>query len=501
MGPLSFLRLFWRPSTLPALLTMAACAAAFVLADWTTNQALGIRAAGRLPQENAAHLVDLACLALPLVLGLLIGDASRDIRRRSFAFLLPGLSRRMLAGSSLVALSVAGLATWFHLELAGTRPALAIGAFSLVSFAYGAALLERPLPTWALWATWIGAFAAALRVGALLDLASAHPRAALALSVLLAASLLLGLHARALDRRLAALPAYLSILNVFVPSEQRQHRSHKEGSRSNPDLKLPAGPLEHDLGAWTRAVRLQSEGHFSRAGLILHSLGWALVIPTSAAVIGIQDGLEVDGTFSRGLEYALHSFLRPAVPPPFENRPPYDQIALLGAIWFWMVANAHASGRFRLLWLYPLSRLERATVLLRTLRQDTLGLGFLLALGLALVTGLLGWLAGGFPALDRPPAMLGELGVAIACMPLAQWVHLRWLGGPRSEPGRWGMLAWFAAFTLFVVFATLVRVGTRPLLEPLAWPWQLLALAAASVAGQATLSGGVKRYLARADLL
>ncbi len=500
MGSLSMLRLFWRPSTLPALLTMAACAAAFAVADWMALQALGVQAAGRLPAERAAHLADLACLALPLVLGLLIGDATRDVRRRTFAFLLPGLSRRMLAGSTLVALAVASLAAWFHLEVAGTRPALAIAALSLLSFAYGAVLLDRPLPTWALWISWIAAFAATLRVGDLLELAGSHPIVALSLSVLLAASLLLGLHARALDRRLAALPAYLSILNAFVPSEQRRHRAQREGRHSNPELEIPKGPLGQDLRAWTRAVRLQSEGYLSRAGLLLQSMIWALVIPLAAAGIGIQDGLEMDGTLARGVEYALHSFLRPPVPPPFVNRPPYDQIALLCSIWFWMIATANAATRFRLRWLYPLARSQRATVLVRSLRQDTFGMGLLLALGLALVTGVLGWLAGGFPELGRPPAMLGELGLAVACMPLAQWVHLRFLGGSRDSPGRWGTLGWFAAFVLFVVFVALLRISTRPLLEPLAWPWQVLALAAGIAAGQAALARSVKRYMARADL-
>jgi hypothetical protein len=459
------------------------------------------RTEGFFGADALSRYGDMAIVAVPVMAGLVVGDASRDLRQRAFSFLLPGLGRSLLLGTAAMAIAFSAAAALGHGVWLGSRAPLALGTTAFLAFAYGASLMDRPLGTAVLLATWSGAIVAAYSAGAVLDAAQARPWLSSALSIGIGGFLIHNLHARGFHRRLVARGAFLSIFHAFDPIEQARHRAERTAHGGERTLRLPRAPASGHSG-WSTWVRLVRAGDWNGRTPLL--VLWAVGAVLSIAVVALLDGWEEDGTARTAWTFLHHTLLDPREGLPYENRPPYYLPGLLLACWMWFVGGASAANLFGLRWVYPLSRAERARIAHRVLSIDSAVFVLVAVLGLTLAAMASAQASGEWADLEfwrgRMPLYVWQVALVVAIVPLVLACQVVFQASQRIGGGRMAMLWSGVAVCVLAMSMALAEKLQREWVNASGGAWPALLLLVAIVAGQAWLRSRLERHFSRVDL-
>jgi hypothetical protein len=423
-------RLVWRPAALLVLLLATWAAALPMLILWEE---------GRLDRAPWLGVV-----LVPALLGLALSWLRLELQHTFLSTVLPGLRRRLLAGTLLLAILVAGAAG----VVVGPAPwpaTLATAAVALFWFAAGSMVQDVAFPRALRWPLILAFIPAAFRPAGLQDLIHAWPWAVTALSVPAA----VGLMVATFSRRAARARPFL--WSPLAPGNRTQYWAGRTGRAGRTRAWRESLATER-LGPWLRAAMHESSG----------------------------------GRFSFQTFVLLNAFMGVV----------WGQLMGMTGFFIIMAGLYLSFGRAQLTsgLFHPLGRADRARLAVAGAGVEAAALA---AAGAMLVLVVL---AAGVPTL---PWFTGEgretgwalvIAVSWAWAPVAQWPAIRW---PASGQAERPLGQWFGWWALFVVAATasaLLLAGRPPLLA---------AGAIIAVAGltQSAFVLAVRRHYASGDLL
>jgi hypothetical protein len=368
-------------------------------------------------------------VSFAVVLGFLTGLMTRDLLHAPFAFVIPSLRERVLAGRALLGLLVAGFLAWKIFPVAGVEIAAAIVSCTLLFFSVGTAMSDPIFPRTGLWV-----------IGALLVVPMWEPdhvrrfyESAPIICTLSALAITIVLARREID-------ADITRARILRPPPRRRAFADVAGSPlfgSSGRLQAWRGrPFTGALGDWVRAVHYENFGVGRFAWPV--SVFWAVALNCMAA-------------------YFLKN-------PSFA--------AVMGLMNLSMGGH-RITGR----WAYPIARDRRALVLWMCSLGDSVAYFTLALLALPLVYAL------DLPQVDIVRGviprygLLAPLGVAFIIAPIVQWPRITSNLAP-AQIMKFGPL-WLRVSFRFVAAITLMTV----LLEVLFLVREQLSLASAFAVG------------------
>lgn len=432
IGRATLARLAWRPATLLVLLLVGWAAALPMLILWED---------GRLDRAPWLGVV-----LVPALVGLGLAWLRLELQHTFLSTALPGLRRRLLTGTLLVGLPVAGVVA----VVVGPTPwpvTLATGAVALFWFAAGSMVQDVAFPRALRWAIILAFIPAAFRPAGLQALVQVWPWAVTALAVPAAAWLLAGTFSR-------------------------------RAARARPFLWSPLAPGNRTLYWAGRAGRADRTRPWNE------SLATDRLAPWLRAALYQGSGGRLSLSFPAGL--LVHAAFSVA----------WGQLMDLPAFFIAMAGLYLGFGRAQLApgLFHPLGRGDRARLAVAGAAVEATSLAAAGAL-VALVVH-----AVGVPAL---PWFAGEghqvgwtlaIAVSWAWAPLAQWPAVRWPEGGGMERYLGRRFGWLLLFVVAATASSLLLVGSRSLV-------MVAAIVAIAALTQSAFVLAVRRQFARGDLL
>jgi len=475
MALYAFFRLVWRPAFALLLpMTVGFFLMLFVMSlNWDLER---------------SRQLDLSMLAIPLMLGMLVGQTVHDVRCRFFSWTLPNFNRKLATSVMGIALLSALAWSLAYRNLGGEMDAIAGFAGFLLVFMAFAAVQPNGI------VAWLSMLAAAVLAVPLFNLIRAQPIAWTVVALMVAAACYRAGFGRGSSRRTLLSPHALMGVNLFNRLEvtRAQEEILKRSDRSR---EWHSSVLGRDLRNWVRAIEHGSLGVVSRVrtgittGASFAFMGLCITSPAF-----MHEGR----TFDSGLEHAFHVLFTP--PIPLEN-PTLVPVSLMMAIW----AAAHvfsASGAFQRGWVYPLSRDQRSRVAYRLgLRQNLLILT-LLSLTFVAYGGLIVLLGGGGDGFGYMPGYFrGVIAIGVL-LPLVQRYRL-WLDQASNQDWsiQWTTVLMALGVAVFAGLAELVTFLWSRAFSDVATPMQAALLVALLMASQGLFRRALANHHRLADLI
>lgn len=435
---------------------------------------------------DRARQLDLSMLAVPLVLGMFVGQTVHDVRCRLFSWTIPNLQWRLGASVIGLALLSALLWTWAYRSLGGGMNALAAFAeFSLVFMACAAvqrsiAVVLAILMAAGIWSDLVFGFI------------RAHPIGWTVFALLGAAVCFHAGFSRRSARRILLAPYLFLAVNLFNRAELARA---KEGmlTRSSRPRQWRLSFVGTEIRDWVRAVEYGSFGATSRVRatsstyVLFGVLGFMITYPAFT-----------DRSFEMGLEHAFHVLFSP---PVHLEDATFVPVYFFQAIWALGLVFG-ASGRLQRGWVYPLSRHLRSLIVYRMSLRQNLRLVQMLSLTFVFYGALIVVLRGGIDDLGFIPGFFRGVIAVVILVPIAQGIRLRLdrispQGGIRQRPFMFVLLG-------IVPVAGLVQLLTYQwprLFAEVAFPIQALLLIALALHSQGIFYRVVTNHYQREDLI
>ncbi len=393
--------------------------------------------------------LDLSMLALPLVIGLLVGQTANDVRYRFFSWTLPKLHSRL--GASVIGIGLGSALLWSlaYRSLGGELGSLAAFAGFLLIFMVSAAV-QRAI---------VSVLAALLAATIWADLFFGFIRAQpLGWTVFALLGVAFCFHAgfsHPSSRRILLSPHFLRVVNAFnaVEVARAEEEKLKRSARPKPWRLAFVGT---EIVNWVRAIEYGSRGAKSGPRAFVTAYAYFALMGFLITSTAFLDAYQEGASFEVGLERAFHVLFEP--PVPLEDGT-YSPSAFFQAAWAWSFVFA-ASSLLRRGWVYPLSRRLRSLIVFRMSLRTNLRLAQMLSLTFVLYGGLIVLLRKGVDSLGFMPGFFRGVIALVILLPLVQWIHL-WLDRFSHQDGakQWSVLLGLIPLLPFAGLVQLLTVS------------------------------------------
>lgn len=377
------------------------------------------------PNEITGPYVDgvfLAVFGFPAAAGWLAGAIIQEFQHCTFAWVLPGVNRRIAAGflatGAVISVFVAALAVQSPANSQGFVTLVAVG---LAGYCFGGDLYA-PLGRWMSVVNLIVLAMVITRSRVLSGLAADYPPLAIAVSLGVATFGFLRLASRYRLRRRAFHPALPFPGRYSLERSERYERDKSVGKGAR-KTGWRSGYLGTKTWRWVRAVAQENYGPLSwqtvtRALRSMSGLGLLLVLYSWVDKGELGLGESLAKTVYQTLVNSPH------VAPFGENGGPHPMVIfVIAAAGVMLTLRSPAALGATL--IYPLSRRRRAVIIHRS-GLVYAGVFFAGISSSFLIVGhLAGWLVGYPLRLDFIPYFFHALAATVILMPIAHWGGLR----------------------------------------------------------------------------
>ncbi len=436
-----------------------------------------------------ADLVVVHAFVFPTLMGLIGAQLIQELQHSTFAWTLPGVARRTLAGFLATGVMIAlvmvallarsGHSPWVVFAVAWTGYSLG----SLFADPRGGVVGVATIPS----AVLVLVFSRVLG-----DLGESRPGAFLAGALAVCGLCLWRTFARSTFRRKLFLPTK-TMATDFSPAAAERYARERLLEHGPTRRVWDASYLGRDLGRWTRASAYESHGAPKNLKETLVGIVPLVLIFPAHAWVEAGDG----GFWEAFGKTLYHSLVRPPDMPSFseEGEPHFLAACIISLVGIMTALQGPVA--LRLSHLYPLSRSDRGRLAYRN-HLATVGSYLLIVgpvcLGLWLLTG---YLVGYELRLGFVPLWLLAILSTLVVLPLFQ---LRFLRAQRAaekqktETGAgWVLLAILLGFAIAVGSIALPSLLPSPVA-------QLVVLATLVALSQTICRRDLLRFYATADL-